>query len=47
MKKIIISLLIIGTLTTGSVFAYNKNAINFYEKAGYHPRMLIDIKKLY
>ena len=25
MKKIIISLLIIGSLTTGSVFAYNKN----------------------
>ena len=25
MKKIIISLLIIGSLTTGSAFAYNKN----------------------
>ena len=25
MKKIIVSLLIIGSLTTGSVFAYNKN----------------------
>ena len=25
MKKIIISLLIIGSFTTGSVFAYNKN----------------------
>ncbi len=28
------------------VFAYNKNAINFYEKKGYHPRMYTDIKKL-
>ena len=28
------------------VFAYNENAINFYSKKGYHPRMLIDIKKL-
>ena len=28
------------------VFAYNENAINFYEKKGYHPRMLVDIKKL-
>ncbi len=28
------------------VFAYNENAINFYSKVGYHPRMLIDIKKL-
>ena len=28
------------------VFAYNKSAINFYEKKGYHPRMLIDVKKL-
>ena len=25
MKKIIVSLLIIGSLTTGSIFAYNKN----------------------
>lgn len=28
------------------VFAYNDKAINFYEKSGYHPRMLVDIKKL-
>lgn len=28
------------------VFAYNENAINFYEKNGYHPRMITDIKKL-
>ena len=28
------------------VFAYNDNAIKFYEKSGYHPRMLVDIKKL-
>ena len=28
------------------VFAYNENAINFYNKHGYHPRMLIDIKKI-
>lgn len=28
------------------VFAYNEPAINFYEKLGYHPRMLVDIKKL-
>ncbi len=28
------------------VFAYNKNAIKFYEKNGYHTRCLIDIKKL-
>ena len=28
------------------VFAYNDNAINFYNKNGYHPRMLVDIKKL-
>lgn len=28
------------------VFAYNKNAIKFYEKSGYHPRGLIDIKKI-
>lgn len=28
------------------VFAYNKNAIKFYEKKGYHPRMYTDIKKL-
>ena len=28
------------------VFAYNENAIKFYGKQGYHPRMLIDIKKL-
>ena len=28
------------------VFAYNENAIKFYEKQGYHPRMFIDIKKI-
>lgn len=28
------------------VFAYNENAINFYHKEGYHPRMYTDIKKL-
>ncbi len=28
------------------VFAYNENAIKFYEKQGYHTRMLIDIKKI-
>ncbi len=28
------------------VFAYNDLAINFYKNRGYHPRMLVDIKKL-
>ena len=28
------------------VFAYNKNAIKFYESEGYHARCLIDIKKI-
>ena len=28
------------------VFAYNKGAISFYDKQGYHPRMYVDIKKL-
>lgn len=28
------------------VFAYNKNAIKFYESEGYHTRGLIDIKKI-
>ena len=28
------------------VFAYNKNAIKFYEKLGFHTRGLIDIKKI-
>ena len=28
------------------VFAYNENAINFYNKKGYHLRMYTDIKKL-
>jgi ribosomal protein S18 acetylase RimI-like enzyme len=28
------------------VFAYNENAINFYDKQGYHHRMHVDIKKL-
>ena len=28
------------------IFAYNENAISFYDKKGYHPRMYTDIKKL-
>lgn len=28
------------------VFAYNKNAIKFYEREGYHSRMYTDIKKI-
>lgn len=28
------------------VFAYNENAINFYDKSGYHSRMHINIKKI-
>ena len=28
------------------VFAYNQNAISFYEKNGYHARMYTDVKKL-
>lgn len=28
------------------VFVYNENAINFYNKKGYHHRMYTDIKKL-
>lgn len=28
------------------VFAYNQNAIKFYEKQGYHTRMQVDIKKI-
>ena len=28
------------------VFAYNRNAIDFYSRRGYHPRMYNDIKKL-
>ncbi len=28
------------------VFAYNENAINFYKRKGYHPRMHTNIKKL-
>lgn len=28
------------------VFAYNNNAINFYKKRGFHPRMYVDIKKI-
>ena len=31
---------------TIDVFAYNKIGINFYEKQGYHPRGIIDIKKI-
>lgn len=28
------------------VFAYNKNALKFYEKNNYHSRMVIDVKKI-
>lgn len=28
------------------VFAYNNRALEFYDKNGYHPRMVVDIKKL-
>ena len=28
------------------VFAYNENAIKFYNKNGYHHRMYIDIKRI-
>lgn len=28
------------------VFAYNNKALDFYHKNGYHPRMVVDIKKL-
>lgn len=28
------------------VFAYNNKALEFYDKNGYHPRMIVDIKKL-
>ena len=28
------------------VFAYNKKAIDFYSRRGYHPRMYNDVKKL-
>ena len=28
------------------VFAYNDNALKFYNKQGYHHRMMVDIKKL-
>ena len=28
------------------VFAYNKNAINFYGKNGYHHRMYTNIKRI-
>ena len=28
------------------VFAYNDSAINFYQKQGYHTRMLLDVKKI-
>ena len=28
------------------LFAYNENAIEFYNKQGYHPRMLRNIKKI-
>ena len=31
---------------TIDVFAYNDPALNFYHKQGYHPRGIIDIKKL-
>ena len=35
-----------GEYVLVDVFAYNENAINFYNKKGYHPRMYTDIKKL-
>ena len=28
------------------VFAYNNKALKFYDKNGYHPRIVVDIKKL-
>ena len=28
------------------VFSYNNKALEFYNKNGYHPRMIVDIKKL-
>ena len=28
------------------VFAYNKKALEFYKKNGYHSRMIVDIKKI-
>ena len=28
------------------VFAYNNKALDFYDKNGYHPRMVVDIKQL-
>lgn len=28
------------------VFAYNKNALKFYEKNNYHSRMVIDVKRI-
>lgn len=28
------------------VFAYNNRALEFYNRNGYHPRMIVDIKKL-
>ena len=28
------------------VFAYNENAIKFYDKKGYHPRMITNIKRI-
>ena len=28
------------------VFANNNKALEFYDKNGYHPRMIVDIKKL-
>lgn len=28
------------------VFAYNENAIKFYDKEGYHPRMITNIKRI-
>ena len=34
------------TYVSIEVFAYNKNALNFYSKFGYHPRMIDTIRKL-
>ena len=35
-----------GEYVLVDVFAYNENAIKFYDKMGYHPRMYTDIKKI-
>ena len=37
---------VLGSPTTCRDLDNNENAINFYEKHDYHPRMYVDIKKL-